>query len=268
MIYISVHGKEPPRELLDKAKQLTLKLEAAVTEEERNQIIDKNSQVWREFKDWLLSLSEGKCWFSEAKDIYSHFEVEHFRPKKKAKNIDGVEREGYWWLAFEWTNFRICGNVGNRKKGTFFPLREGSFVATSANRSIEDEIYYLLDPTDPDDPNFLAFNEEGNAIPAPGLEKWQKERVEVTIKLLKLYHEPLAEARRDVWRRCRDKLEECEKLMRRLSKGGSATLKERASAVMGELRQMVNPKEPLSSTAISCLLSSNIPWARRIAVGR
>jgi hypothetical protein len=28
-------------------------------------------------------------------------------------------------LAFDWQNFRVCGNVGNRKKGTYFPLRPG-----------------------------------------------------------------------------------------------------------------------------------------------
>ncbi len=268
MIYISIDGKTPPPKLLEKARQVTRKLEAAKTEKERNQIIEKNSSVWRSFKEWLLSLSHGKCWFSETKDAYSHPEVEHFRPKAKAKNLDGAKREGYWWLAFEWTNFRICGNVGNRKKGTFFPLREGSFAATSANRSIEDEIYYLLDPANPDDPGLLAFDEEGKAIPTPGLDEWQNNRVEVTIKLLKLYHEPLEEARRDVWRKCRNKLEECQQLMKRMNKGGGATVRERLSGAMKELRQMVQSEAPLSSTAISCLLFSNVVWARRIVAGR
>lgn len=268
MIYISIEGKTPPPKLLEKAREVTQKLEAAKSEEERNRIIDRNDKVWRSFKDWLLTLSHGKCWFSEAKDIYSHPEVEHFRPKKKAKNSDGTEREGYWWLAFEWTNFRICGNVGNRSKGTFFPLREGSFAATSLDRAIEDEIYYLLDPANPDDPGLLAFDEEGKAIPTPGLDKWQNERVEVTVRRLKLYYEPLAEARRDVWRNCRRKLEECEQLMKRMNEGGGAAVKERLSAKMKELRRMIQPDAPLSSTAISCLLFSNIGWAKRIVAGR
>lgn len=268
MIYISIEGKTPPPELLEKARKVTQKLEAAKTEAERNQIIDQNGHVWRDFKDWLLNLSHGKCWFSEAKDIYSHPEVEHFRPKKKAKNLDRTKREGYWWLAFEWTNFRICGNVGNRSKGTYFPLRKSSFAATSDNRAIEDEIYYLLDPTDPDDPILLTYDEEGKAIPVPGLDNWRKERAEVTIRLLKLCYEPLVEARRDVWRECREKLEECERLMEQMNKRGGSALKERLSGKIKELRQMVQPEAPLSSTAMSCLLFSNIGWARRIATGR
>jgi len=88
-------------------------------------------------KDWLLKFSNGKCWFSEAKDTFSHMDVEHFRPKKSAKDLNGVEREGYWWLTFDWHNYRICGNVGNRKKGTFFPLSPGCTPATCNTRQLD-----------------------------------------------------------------------------------------------------------------------------------
>ncbi len=77
-------------------------------------------------KNWLLALSGGKCWFSEVRELYSHYDVEHFRPKKEAKGLDGADRDGYWWLAFDYMNFRVCGYVGNRKKGGWFPLQQGS----------------------------------------------------------------------------------------------------------------------------------------------
>ena len=38
----------------------------------------------------------------------------------------GVSAKGYWWLAFDYMNFRVCGNVGNHKKGGWFPLGENS----------------------------------------------------------------------------------------------------------------------------------------------
>ena len=48
---------------------------------------------------WKMLVTEGR-------DICSHKDVEHFRPKKEAKNKDGTVRDGYWWLAFEYSNFR------------------------------------------------------------------------------------------------------------------------------------------------------------------
>lgn len=90
--------------------------------EARNKFIDDHSLHWGKLKPWLEALSLGKCWFSEAKELFSHYDVEHFRPKKEAKVLDGTVRDGYWWLAFDYTNFRLCGNVGNRKKGGWFPL--------------------------------------------------------------------------------------------------------------------------------------------------
>lgn len=190
MIHISINGKTPPESWLKKAKKLTKKLNEASTQAERNQIIDDNSKIWGELKDWLLRLSDGKCWFSEACDIYSHMDVEHFRPKKSAINMNGTEREGYWWLAFDWTNFRICGNVGNRKKGMFFPLLPGSPVATSDHRIVEDEHPYFLDPTNEADPYLLSFNEEGSAISMPGCKGLLKDRAEESIKRFKLNDHP------------------------------------------------------------------------------
>ena len=99
------------------------KLNAAGKIKERNELVDKRSDHWGKLKPWLLALSGGKCWFTEARDIASHLDVEHFRPKKATRNIKGPERDGYWWLAFDYTNFRIAGTVPNRKKGAWFPLR-------------------------------------------------------------------------------------------------------------------------------------------------
>lgn len=98
-------------------------LDAAGKREERNALIDANCAHWGALKEWLLALSTGKCWFSEVRELYSHYDVEHFRPKKEAKALDTTVRDGYWWLAFDYMNFRVCGNVGNRKKGGCFHSR-------------------------------------------------------------------------------------------------------------------------------------------------
>ncbi|MEB4592615.1 hypothetical protein VSS37_16645 [Candidatus Thiothrix sp. Deng01] len=153
----------------------------------RNQFIDDHSSHWGKLKPWLEVLSLGKCWFSEAKEIFSHYDVEHFRPKKEAKALDGTIRDGYWWLAFDYTNFRLCGNVGNRKKGGWFPLNNESCLSSFDNPREESEDPYLLDPTKASDVELITFDEEGKAIPEPGCSDWEKYRVEETREPLKTH---------------------------------------------------------------------------------
>lgn len=267
MRFISLEGLVPDAAWTTRAKALSDRLDAAATKSERDKIIDDNAALWGELKQWLLQISNGKCWFSEARDCFSHWEVEHYRPKKSSKNLDGTERnDGYWWLAFDWLNFRICGNVGNRKKGTFFPLRDGTHHATSGDRNIDDEIPYLLDPTRPEDPLLLSFDENGDAKPLEGLDDWSKHRVEVSIERYKLSdHEPLRESRRDIWSQCNREVNYCQNLMDELSKAPSATKREQVRQQMLKLNAFVSSDAEFSATACECLRNRKEKWAQRIA---
>jgi hypothetical protein len=267
MRFIDLEGEQPTDEWLGRARDLTAQLEAATSTAERNEIIDRNASLWGELKTWLLGLSAGKCWFSEARDCFSHWDVEHYRPKKVAKNLDGSERhDGYWWLAFEWSNFRICGNVGNRKKGSYFPLREGTHAATAVDRNIDDELPYLLDPTRPEDPLLLCFDASGDVKPLPDLDPWSKARVEESIKRYKLReHEPLVEARRDVWSRCDREVNRCQNLMDEMNRNPSATKREAVRQQMLKLRGMITFNAEFSATASDCLRSRPEGWAQRLA---
>ncbi|MBU0483582.1 MAG: hypothetical protein KKB30_03605 [Proteobacteria bacterium] len=265
MRFIPRAGYEPPEQWQTDADGLTTQLNAAGSDIERKNIIDKKPSHWGKIKGELLVLSKGKCWFSEARDVYSHLEVEHFRPKNIiAKNLDSSEREGYWWRSYEWDNFRICGNVGNRKKGNFFPLRSDSIAATSATRNIDDEIYYLLDPCDEDDPDLLSFDMDGKAIPSDHCGEWDKQRVEVTIEKLKLYHEPLEEARREVWDTCNRLINECENLAAKFHTNPSATKRQRIRDIRNELRKMIGFSAEFSRVAIACLENSKTATSRKI----
>ena len=88
-----------------------------------------------EFKPVLEAVSNGKCWYSEARDKVSYWEVDHYRPKKL-----------YPWLAFDWRNFRLCGARPNRKKTDEFPLEEEGSRATVAFPDTVREGPILLDP--------------------------------------------------------------------------------------------------------------------------
>jgi hypothetical protein len=264
MIYIPLDGLVPPGDWVERAQAVTQQMEEAADDAARHQIIDDNETLWGELKGWLLTLSKGKCWFSEAREIYSHFDVEHFRPKKSAKNADKTDRGGYWWLTFDWLNYRICGNVGNRKKGTYFPLAPTSTIATAANRAaVEDELNLFLDPTVEEDPVLLSFNEVGEAESLGGTSAWDQERVAGSILRFKLNEHPqLLEARRDLWQRCRGKVAECQNLM---VKPATVARRERIKAKIHELRAFVRSDAVLSATARECLRKSNVEWAIRIA---
>ena len=242
---------------LDKSHKLVgqlAELHGAGNRDERNALIDANRDHWSELKEWLLALSGGKCWFSEVRELYSHYDVEHFRPKKEAKALDGSERDGYWWLAFDYMNFRICGNVGNRKKGGWFPLREGSLCSTAANRCEESESIYLLDPANAVDVTLIAFDEEGKVIPASDDAEWDRQRVMETVKRLKLNeHSMLTEERRKVWQRMSTLIANF-----RRAKSVSFGINPAANAEMHlmaeEIRAKTRPEAELSAVARYCVL--------------
>ncbi|MEM7538830.1 MAG: hypothetical protein AAF639_42115 [Chloroflexota bacterium] len=260
-------------EWLKKSKQLTKKLIELHEKgdiEGRNKFIEANKQHWGKIKEWLLLLSHGKCWFSEAKDIFSHMDVEHFRPKLEVKYIDPnngetIKQGGYWWLAFDYHNFRACGNVGNRKKGGWFPLKQGSLISQYDFQCEESETNVLLDPTDPDDVELIAFNEEGMAMPAPGITDWEIERVKMTIKRLKLNeHAPLSEERRVVWQRMTLEIQQYKRFKERCGKGLNPGAKIKVKEHARTIKEMTRESAELSSVAKWCVLFNNEPALTRL----
>lgn len=250
------------------AKQLIERLaalEAAGCREERNVLIDKNKPHWDALKPWLLALAGGKCWFSEVRELYSHYDVEHFRPKKAAKALNGVKRDGYWWLAFDYMNLRVCGNVGNRKKGGWFPLKQGSLCSTYAEPCEESESRYLLDPIDDDDVSLIAFDEEGKVIPVPGASDWERERVSVTVQRLKLNeHVPLAEERRKVWQKVDALIDDFFAAKAKCSTGNNPAAKAKLLEVRSRVREMTQRSAELSAVARWCIQVRNEPQLSRL----
>jgi hypothetical protein len=235
-------------------------LQGAKSAAARNRIIDKNADLWGELKDWLLSLSYGKCWFTEAKDCFSHWDVEHYRPKKKGKDVDGTVVEGYWWLAFDWQNLRICGNVGNRRKGAYFPLRKGTARATPSTDT-RAEHPALLDPADSADPILLFFTLEGRAVPAPHVaDDWDKERVHISVQRYHLDFPPLMDQRKVVWGECWRRI--CDYL-REIQRCQDDPTNEIARTsykyALAALRELILPDRPFSAVARACIQSSADP---------
>ena len=97
--------------------------------------IANRSAIWRQLRPILEGISNEKCWYSEARDKVSYWEVDHYRPKKL-----------YPWLAFDWKNFRLCGAKPNRKKTDEFPLEDEVSRATLAAPDTAREGAYCVVP--------------------------------------------------------------------------------------------------------------------------
>lgn len=260
----------PDQVWLTAAATLTATLTAAPDKAARDLILDtKANEIWGDIKDWLLSLSHNKCWFSEAEDVFSHRDVEHFRPKKackrKVKQRKLTYEDGYWWLTYDWKNYRICGNVGNGKKGVMFPLLLGSPVAIYGGISYQNEWPALLDPANPADPPLLDFIDNGEAVPHHDAYPTDILRVKATVTHLRLDFEKLEEARAKVWAKCRLLIEECRAIAAAGPMGTAEKIK--VEEMRKQLREMVQPTAPFSMTAAACLRKSGVSWAATIATG-
>jgi hypothetical protein len=242
-------------------------LEQQGKRKERNKLIDDNSAHWGKLKDWLIALSGGRCWFTGARDVCSYYDVEHYRPKKEAKDdIAGADRDGYWWLAFDYMNYRLCGTVPNRTKGGWFPLRAGSLCSTNVARCEESETPYLLDPIDEDDVALIAYDHGGKVIPADGCSPWDRDRVTITAKRLKLNeHVPLTEAREKIWNKVNILVDDFLRAKASCVSAPNPAAKEKMKNIRSKLRELTDPNAELAAVAACCLKARNISFLTRLA---
>jgi uncharacterized protein (TIGR02646 family) len=177
------------------------------SDEEKPDRVNVHSNVWTDMKEILLNVSDQKCWYCESKQVRSDNNVDHFRPKNRV--IECPDHPGYWWLAFDLTNYRLSCTFcnSNRKdkenktsggKHDHFPLLDETKRAYS--NPLNDETPMLLDPMIKTDAALIWFLSDGTAIP-----KWneapktvQYQRADCSIKLYHLNHTNLVELRREL----------------------------------------------------------------------
>ncbi|MGY0203892.1 hypothetical protein ACW7EJ_10225 [Acinetobacter soli] len=165
---------------------------------------------WKTLKPWLTSKSAEKCWFCEAKQVRSPSDVEHFRPKNEVhvhgkiltypsthSNAD-QQFEGYWWLSYDWRNFRLSCQRCNREekdsatkikygKGNEFPLINENSRCWDLTNNIHTEQPLLLDPCIQSDTDLLLHPLSGEVTPTINDDTTiEYERAKFTINLLGL----------------------------------------------------------------------------------
>ncbi len=263
MIHIDIDGKSPLLEWIEKAEALTQEIIRKHEEGDsvaRDQLIEDNSNLWRKLEPWLRKLSSGKCWYSEAKDCAAYWHVDHFRPKKVVKDLDGNKSEGYWWLAFKWQNYRLAGSALNIPKSTKFPVRNGTTRAAGPLQDENDESPYLLDPVKEDDPGLLSFNEKGKVIPGDPNGLWNRDRAKVTIDILNLNYDVLVRARQVCWEECDRRANHVRVLMGEIQSQNSVTKNTQIRDGIRELRKMVVKSSQFSAVAATCIISQGVDW--------
>lgn len=257
MRYIPLQDYTPPEEwtndVVEKYSEL-IHLEP----DERNEYIDSNSQIWGDIKELLSQISNGNCWYSEAKEVFSHYHVDHFRPKNRVDDRADFSQPvnystGYWWLAFDYTNYRLAGGVGNTfKKDKFAVIRN---KANCPDDPIEDELALLLDPTSEYDVELLTFDESGAIIPVDTDENsWDYKRAVYTIKVLKLdSYTPLKEARREAWEYCHRMLSEISALKLEQKVRPSVRTRTLIEEKMKRLKELRDSRQEFTMTIEACI---------------
>lgn len=232
----------------NKAAQAKVKLDAAPDQETRKAILKSvaSSEVWRTFYDLLPEALKKKCWYCEAEEIRSDVPVDHFRPKNRVE--EEREHNGYWWLAYDWENYRCaCTFCNSRRnfeeteggKACRFPLENpDSRAFTPADTAqLLGERPSFLDPFNSDDEKLLWFDNDGLPMPRPGASKEQSQKVENSIDIFHLHEARIVRARNKV----RVEVEQQVKKIRENNDVQSAK---------NTLKRMVRDTEKLSRAAV------------------
>lgn len=183
---------------------------ALATHDLRSAYVKKNGS-WGLLKRWLSKISVDKCWYCEAKSSRAPFDVDHFRPKLSI-TVDGIKlagHEGYYWLAYEWQNFRLSCQRCNRPekddaailhgKASEFPIQDETQRCFLPGDNSNAEFPRLLDPCREADCTLLAHGIDGEVKPVAQHGSWDFHRARYTIDRLGFNEWNTPEDKRSRW---------------------------------------------------------------------
>jgi uncharacterized protein (TIGR02646 family) len=256
MMYIAIDDLHIDAAWKSDAEAAALSVRNA-TPELRSKIISEKQEVWKRLKQKLRDLSHQKCWYCESIDPRSDNAVDHYRPKGNVKE-SAPPHKGYWWLAFDWRNFRFsctfCNSIRTSAttsggKHDYFPLWDEKARAQSDEDDIDDEQPLLLDPTNPLHIGLIAFADDGTPGPAfDAIRKLEHAMAKESIKYYHLDHPLLVERRAIRWREVRKWVEEADKLLERYVKEEEPYLLSTAKSRMQDIMAAISAKAVYSSS--------------------
>jgi len=209
MIHVDLNRLQISDELQERLDAATQELLAMDDIQAKKDYIDRNAHLWGAVRPYLIRLTganinDAKCWYCESKGGGFTHHVDHFRPKKCVQEKEQPNESGYWWLAFNVSNYRLscqrC-NTGSGKRDQF-PLEQGFQRVTCPEDDIENEITLLFDPARTGDNTFFAFSEDGRVYPFISNDSYPSRKAKISIKVYDLNHVSKVEARKQVVHKC------------------------------------------------------------------
>jgi 5-methylcytosine-specific restriction endonuclease McrA len=253
--------------------ETALKAVRSATDDDRASTVNSNGDVWRTIKPILQDLSHGKCWTCEARESRSDGVVDHYRPKNRV--AESPSHPGYWWLAFNWRNFRfLCTFCNSRRvaeltaggKSDSFALVQEDNRALPED-GVEDEEPLALDATVASDCLLLSFLQDGTVgVAELYLGTAQEARAAHSIGLYHLDEQKLVDLRRDLFHTVHRTVE-LGKVFHSRWASGDAVSKKAFDTAVATLEQMVHPAAEFSSAAremVRGLRHGDHPWIESI----
>ena len=258
-IPLEASNKDALAAWLEKSKEILDELKAEPDAQLRKAIIRRKRSHWRDggLLDFLKGLSNGKCWYTEARFTAEYPQLEHFRPKSCARNEDWDKcHEGYWWLAFDIENYRLSKPMPNTRKGSYFPLRERAMAVCGPGIAVTRESPMFLDPSNEDDAELIGFNSLGQPEPcrepAVDLDAWDKLRIEFSIKRYGLDDRELCEQRKALWVAISAMFDEYATFGLKAKRERCLESAGKAKQIKTELRKYLEPKREFTALIRDC----------------
>lgn len=250
MRHISIpDNTNPPSRWVSLSSKRISALDLLTTQKERSAYLSKYNS-WSVLKVWLAGISNQKCWYCEVDSLRAPCDVDHFRPKLDTTVFrTAIGHSGYYWLAYQWSNYRLscirCNRPEKDKdilhgKANEFALRCETKRCKDAGEGIADEEPTLLDPCCESDTLLLAYTLDGEVKPAAEVGTWEYERASYTINVLGLNDFRVPEDKKKRWRALADFIEV-------IDKKGNSLPKKLQDSIMGRLKDHVDSGHEYSS---------------------
>ncbi len=193
----------------------------------RANAIAKKAELWSYAGQHIRNVMHDKCWYCESYESRSDMPVDHFRPKSSVAECP--DHPGYWWLTFDWENYRFsCTYCNSRRvdvegrtaggKQDHFPVFSPPGWALSKDDDWRTERPVLLDPTNPDDTHLITFHENG--FPRETVHDEQDEehiRARESIRFYHLDHQKAVRDRKRIAVTIRNHFVEVERLIPKMN---------------------------------------------------
>jgi hypothetical protein len=146
-----------------------------------------DNDLWKKFKAELSAAQNGRCGYCELPvTAGAPGDVEHYAPKNNVRGFTGAPGEegkevpnsykvkgrkpsllaeqGYWWLAYDWSNYVLsCWVCNGQWKGNLFPTTPARGKRRLPPTRRTKEVPLVLHPFGDEDPaDHLHFNDDGS----------------------------------------------------------------------------------------------------------